>query len=99
MINIIKVTGSSLSPVFLPGEYAVIWRTPHRFKNLSPGDFVVFNHERYGRLIKKVVRNNPAEKFLEAEGIHPDSLATEKIGKIPYNHIIGKVLLRIRRSA
>jgi len=99
VLKIIKVTGSSLSPLFFSGEYALIWRAPCRFKNLGPGDLVVFNHAKYGRLIKTVVLNNPTEKFIKAEGIHPASLSAETIGKIPYKQILGKVLRRIRRSS
>jgi hypothetical protein len=97
MIKIIKVTGNSLSPFFLPGEYALIWRSTKTLKNLSPGDFVVFNHDQYGMLIKKVVYNNSDDALIETEGIHPDSLSGDKIGKISYQNILGKVLRRIRQ--
>jgi phage repressor protein C with HTH and peptisase S24 domain len=99
MIRIIKVTGNSLSPFFLPGEYILVWRSPRKFKNLSQGDFVVFNHSQFGLLIKKVALNNPGKKYIETEGIHPESLSKQKIGKIPYSNIIGKVIQRIRRNA
>lgn len=99
MLKIIKVTGNSLSPILFPGEYALIWRVPFRFKKLVPGDLVVFDHEKYGRLIKQVVDNNPAEKFIETEGIHPASLSAEKIGTIPYTNIVGKVLRIFRRPS
>lgn len=95
MIKIIKVTGKSLSPFFLPGEYALVWHAPRRFSNLSQGDIVVFNHDDYGLLIKKIVHNYPDMKYIVVEGIHPDSLSLEKIGRIPYANIIGKVLRRI----
>jgi phage repressor protein C with HTH and peptisase S24 domain len=97
MIKIIKVTGNSLSPFFLPGEYAVLWHSTRSIRKLSPGDFVVFDHDQYGMLIKKVVSNNPPGSLIEAEGIHPDSLSKQDIGKIPYENIIGKVLRRIRQ--
>ena len=95
MIKIIKVTGSSLSPFFLPGEYVIVWRAPRKYKTLSPGDYVVFNHDQFGLLIKKVILNDPSGNYIEAEGIHPDSLSSQKIGKIPYSDIIGKVINRI----
>ena len=97
MIKIIKVTGNSLSPFFLPGEYAVIWHSARTLKKLTAGDFVVFDHDQYGMLIKKVVRNNPLDSLIETEGIHPDSLSKQDIGKIPYENIKGKVLHRIRQ--
>ena len=98
MLKIIKVTGNSLSPFFLPGEYAIIWHSNRSIRNLSPGDYVVFDHDQYGMLIKKVVRNKPVDSFIEAEGIHPDSLSGQEIGKIPYQNIVGKVIRRIHQS-
>ena len=91
------MTGNSLSPFFLPGDYVIILRTPRRFKNLSPGDFVVFNHSEYGRLIKQVIRNNPSGTYIETEGIHPDSISTQEIGRVHYENIIGKVYQKVRR--
>ena len=99
MIKIIKVAGSSLSPFFFPGDFVLIWRAPGRYDKLSPGDFVVFNHIVFGLLIKKITYNDPDYRYIETEGIHPDSLTTQKIGRIPYENIIGKVLLRIGRKS
>ena len=99
MIKIIKVTGSSLSPFFLSGEYVLVWRASRNFKAISPGDYVVFNHSQFGLLIKKVILNDPLGKYIETEGIHPDSLSAQKIGKIPYTDIVGKVLKRIHPKA
>lgn len=96
MIKIIKVTGTSLSPFFLPDDYVLVWRSPSRFRNLSPGDFVVFDHHDYGMLIKRVIHNDPQEGWIETEGTHPNSLPAHKIGRIPYENIIGKVIHRIK---
>jgi len=97
MIKIIKVTGSSLSPFFNPGDFVLTWRAPRQFRKLIPGDTVVFDHSVYGRMIKKVTLNNPAERTLAVRGSHPDSLPAQKIGLVPYQNIIGKVFYRIRR--
>jgi signal peptidase I len=97
MLKIIKVTGSSLSPFFLPGDFVLIWRAPRRFKNLLPGDFVVFEHDTYGVLIKEVVHNPQIGEYLELRGIHPASVSEEQIGKIPYSKVIGKAIRRIRQ--
>ena len=94
MIKIIKVTGNSLSPFFFPGDYVLIWRSPGRFTKLSSDDYVVFNHQDHGLLIKQILFNNPAENFIEVEGIHPDSITSKKMGRIPYQNIIGKVIRR-----
>ena len=98
MIKIIKVTGNSLSPFFLPGDYVLVLRAPCLYKHLSPGDFVVFDHSEYGRLIKQVNHNNPSESYIETEGVHPDSLSSVKIGKVHYEDIIGRVFRRVHRK-
>lgn len=94
MIKIIKVTGNSLSPFFLPGDFVLAWRAPNRFKTYSPGDFVVIKHSDFGTLIKRVRYNDPNEEYLELEGIHPDSLSTHKMGRVSYTNIIGRVIRR-----
>ena len=98
MIKIIKVTGNSLSPLFFPGDFVLIWRVPGRFNKLSSGDFIVFDHEEFGLLIKRIINNNAAERFIEIEGIHPDSITSKKMGRIPYQNIIGKVFHRFHRK-
>jgi phage repressor protein C with HTH and peptisase S24 domain len=95
MLRIIKVTGNSLSPFFLPGDYVIAWRSLRRFNRLSPGDHAVFFHHDFGLLIKRVVHNDPSGRFIEAEGNLPDSLSAKQIGDIPYENIVGKVILRI----
>lgn len=99
MVRIIKVTGNSLSPFFFPGDYVLVLRSSRRKKNLSPGDFVVFDHSEYGRLIKRITHNDATQGFIEAEGVHPDSLSSQKIGKVPYKDILGKVVFRVLRNS
>ena len=95
MLKILKVTGNSLSPFFLPGDFILAWRFPRRFPRLSQGDTVVFQHAAYGIMIKRVVSNHPAENYIQVEGTHPESISSEKIGAISYQDIIGKVIRRI----
>jgi signal peptidase I len=99
MIKIVKVTGTSLSPFFLPGEYVLVLRVPSRFNKLSPGDYAVFTHDDYGLLIKRIINNYPSEKLIEAEGNIPASVSAQEIGKIPYDDIVGKVIHRISGSS
>ena len=96
MLKILKVTGNSLSPFFLPGDFILVWRAPRRFPKLVQGDFVVFDHVEYGVMVKRVITNDPHRKVLQVEGTHPDSLSTQKIGAVSYRDLIGKVLHRSR---
>lgn len=99
MIKIIKVTGNSLSPSFFPGDFVLIRTSRRHLHTYSPGDYVVFNHPDFGLLIKKIKINNPAGNYIEAEGLHPDSISPKKIGRIPYDDIIGKVVRRFPRNS
>ena len=98
MFRIIKLTGNSLSPFFLPGDYVLIWTIPGQFRKLIPGDFIVFHHSAYGLLIKRVILNDPVERYIETDGSHPESLTPQKIGRIPYNNVIGKVVHSFHRK-
>lgn len=97
MLKIIKVTGSSLSPFFLSGDYVLVSTYRQSFKSLQIGDSVVFNHPEYGRLIKRIRTNNPDSKCLEVSGVHEDSISSHKLGLISYSKLIGKVIFHIKQ--
>lgn len=96
MLKILKVTGNSLSPFFLPGDYVLVWRAPTRYPKLNEGDIVVFRHIEYGVMIKRVKKNLPENAALLVEGTHPESISSLKIGEVSYQDIIGKVIRRLR---
>ena len=98
MIKIIKVTGDSLSPFFLSGDFVLINTSQRVSKKLQPDDIVVFNHPDYGRLIKRVVVNNPESEIIKVSGYNEDSVSSHKLGHIPYSAIIGKVIYQVKRS-
>jgi phage repressor protein C with HTH and peptisase S24 domain len=98
MLKIIKVTGNSLSPFFLSGDYVLVSTFPRSFKRLHADDSVVFTHPDYGLLIKHVRRNFLDSKKLEVIGSHKDSISSQKLGLIPYSDIIGKVIFHIKQS-
>ena len=96
MIKIIKVTGSSLSPSFLSGDYVVIHTSTRKPLAYSKGDIVVANHPVLGLIIKRVACDHSSSQALELEGTHPDSISSEIIGLIPYQDVLGKVLWHIK---
>ncbi len=97
MLKIIKVTGNSLSPFFLPGDYVIVRTNRSITQAVKPGATVVFEHPKYGQLIKRVLTNNPASKTLNVIGIHENSISSHKLGPIPYSDILGKVILHIKK--
>ncbi len=97
MLKIIKVTGSSLSPFFLSGDFVLVSTSQRQFKNLKEGDSVVFFHPEYGRLIKFIAKNFPDSEILKVTGSHEDSMSSHKLGFIPYSNLIGKVVFHFKQ--
>ena len=97
MLEIIKVTGESLSPFFLSGDYVLIHKSPRAYQRLEPGDIVVADHPVLGTLIKKVRGNLPDQGRVILEGTHPGSISSQKIGEIPYQVLRGKVIFHFKR--
>ena len=99
MIQLMKVTGESLSPFYLDGDYAVILKIPFFLRRLKPGDFIVFSHPVYGRLIKQVGRVIPEDDELFVSGSHPESTDSRSFGAIPRKWVTGKVIGHFRKPS
>ena len=97
MLKIIKVTGSSLSPFFLSGDYVLVSSFRPGYKNLQAGNVVVFQHTEFGRLIKRVHTNFPGSENIKVAGSHENSISSHKLDLIPYADLIGKVILHIKK--
>ena len=97
MFKIIKVTGNSLSPFFLPGDFVLLYTGRGISTKIQSGDTVVFDHSDHGQLIKTVLTNDRENQLLKVSGLHPDSITSQKLGPIHYRSIIGKVLLHIKK--
>ena len=97
MLKIIKVTGTSLSPFFLPGDYVLVSTYRPGYKNFQSGNVVVFHHPEFGLLIKRVHTNYPETKNLKVAGIHDNSISSHKLGLIPYSDLVGKVIFHINQ--
>ncbi|GHA42585.1 S24 family peptidase [Photobacterium aphoticum] len=87
MLFILKVTGSSMLPVFQPGDFVLISRW---FRHLQVGDDVVINHPHYGRIIKRIacVHTNQS---LTLTGLHASSVSSTDMGTICPTQVVGKV--------
>jgi len=97
MIQILKVTGESLSPFFLEGDFVVVSKIPFVFQRIQPGDTVVFRQPGYGTLIKRVERISPDGEQLFVLGVHPDSTDSRQFGALSRRQLIGKVIWHIRK--
>jgi nickel-type superoxide dismutase maturation protease len=96
MIQIMKVTGESLSPFYLPGDYVVIIKIRFFLRKLKAGDFIVFHHPVYGILIKKLDRILSDGNELVVLGANSESTDSRDFGPIPRNWVLGKVVYHIR---
>ena len=96
MIKIIKVTGESLSPFYLPGDYILICKCFYFSGSLNRGDIVVFTHSSYGLMIKEIDRINFELQQIHVKGSHPLSVNSSKIGPIAITDILGKVVFHFK---
>ena len=96
MIKIIKVTGESLSPLFLHGDYVLICKCFYLFGSLSSGDIVVFSHPSYGLMLKEIDRINSELQQIHVKGSHPLSVDSRQMGPIAFSDILGKVIWQIK---
>ena len=97
MIKLIKVTGNSLSPSFLDGDYVLIGTRKRKLASYKIGDILVADHQLLGLIIKRVRANHPDTQTFELEGTNPASISSQKIGLVPYQAVLGEVLLHIKR--
>ena len=97
MIKIIKVTGESLSPFFLHGDFVLVLNFPWIFNQIHIKDIIVFDHPEYGILIKKVVAVDPRNESITVAGTEPNSITSKAIGPIQKEDMIGKVIFHIKK--
>jgi signal peptidase I len=95
MLKVLKVTGESLSPAYQEGDFVVIATIPFLFGSINPGDVIVFNHETYGILIKKVDQITPGRDQIHVAGTHQHSVDSARFGPIDRGDLIGKVIWHI----
>ena len=92
MFRILKVTGSSMSPVFIEGDFVLLATLPSVLKHLKVGDNIVFEHQNYGTLIKRIASFDPETAEAYVEGTSPNSLDSRRLGTICRANIQGKVI-------
>ncbi len=96
MFRILKITGDSMSPEFVDGDFVVIATIPVFLRRLKAGDVIVFRHAGYGTLIKKVERVAEGGDLIVA-GTQADSLDSRRLGPISPDKVRGKVIWRIHK--
>jgi len=97
MLQLLKVTGESLSPLYKEGDFVVITTLPFFLRRLRQGNIIVFQHGLYGTLIKIVERVLPDEDAVYVIGTSEDSLDSRRLGPISRAAIKGRVLWHIAK--
>lgn len=78
-----------MSPTLENGDYILI-KNPRSQIKLRPGFIYVLNHERLGRLVKRLDKVTP--EGLWVSGDNPRSTSSEKIGIMSPDAISGRAL-------
>jgi len=90
MIKLFKIDGDSLYPYLKDGQRVLCIKT-FKFLKLKVGDFVVFNKEEYGLMIKKIKYINQDKFYLE--GTTPLSIDSRNFGMVSIKDIKYKLFL------
>ncbi len=98
MIKIIKVTGNSLSPFFLSGDFVITIKTPWIVKKLQVGDIIIINHLEHGVLVKKIISIDPVKQLIVVSGTHPKSIDSKTFGPVNFQEVTGKVIWHIKKT-
>jgi signal peptidase I len=97
MFRLIMVTGESLSPSYLEGDYVVVATIPFLLQRINAGDIIVFRHDTYGMMIKQVESVDNPEERVYVIGTDPNSVDSRRFGPIRREDITGKVIWHIPR--
>lgn len=98
MLRIHKVTGDSMSPDFLEGDFVVLATFPFILKRINVGDTIIFDHQLYGTLIKRIASFDPETAEAYVEGTQSDSLDSRRLGTIRRESIRGKVIAHFPKT-
>jgi len=97
MCKILKVTGNSLEPAYLEGDFVLTLKIPFYVSAYKSGDTVVFQHPDYGVMIKQVESLSSGGKEIFVAGTHPLSTDSRHFGPVHKRDILGKVIWHIKR--
>ena len=97
MIRFLKVTGDSLAPEYLAGDFVLTVKIPCISFKVRVGDIVVFEHPLHGTLIKRVQSIDSIKGKAIVLGTNESSIDSRNFGPIRLSSFTGKVIYHFPR--
>ncbi len=95
MPRVVKISGSSLEPIYQEGDFVLVSKIPFLVRSPRPGDTVVFRHEQHGLMIKLVERVLPDGR-LWVVGTRPVSVDSYEFGPVQKQDVDGVVMMHFK---
>ena len=92
IFKLYKVSGDSMSPTLLDGEY-VVTKKP---RSIRPGFIYVIDHVDLGRIIKRLERIEKERYFFTGDGA--DSVPQNILATVTSDRLVAEVRLKIGPS-
>lgn len=92
-LKLFKVTGNSMLPTLAEGDFVLAFRRARQV--LDVGDCVVIDHSEFGLIVKRITRILPSGNLNVAGDNLAMSTQSERLGLVPRDRVLGKVLLPI----
>lgn len=83
-----------MSPQYQTSDYVLVARPMWRRMRLKAGDDVVVRHNVFGTIIKRIKAIH--HDRLQLTGLHELSADSDAMGAVPYDAVVGRVVLHVR---
>jgi signal peptidase I len=97
MLKLLRVSGSSLVPLYRDGDFVLVSKIPYLFGAIKQEDVVAFRHRLHGTMIKKVQSVAPHKGEIYVVGTQELSVDSRHFGPISKRDVLGKVIWHIKK--
>jgi phage repressor protein C with HTH and peptisase S24 domain len=97
MLRLLKISGNSLEPEYIEGDFVLVSKIPFFRSSARPGDVVAFLHHEHGTMIKQVQSISADGRSLFVVGTHPLSVDSRHFGPIASHSVLGKVIWHVKK--
>ncbi|MDP3988249.1 MAG: S26 family signal peptidase, partial [Candidatus Levybacteria bacterium] len=91
LLSIFKISGHSMQPSFIEGDFVIATPIPYFFYSPKAGDVVVFKVKDGKKFIKRIFKKKDESYYLIGDNRN-DSKDSKDFGWIKRKAIIGKVI-------